>query len=111
MFARTVWAPIGKALGKPEWTPSQHDSLAEWAVDKRGSNNVSTKDLRTIFALTWWEVWKYMNAIVFEGARPSVEQLLRSMCAEGSSWSTAGELRGEVMPFFARVERWVSDED
>ena len=111
VFARTVWAAIFVALGTPSWIPTAQETLVEWAVDKRGSNNVNTKDLRTIFALTWWELWKHRNAIVFEGARPSVEQLLRSMCAEGPSWSTAGLLRGDAMPFVARVERWVSDED
>ena len=111
VFARTVWAAIFVALGTPSWIPTAQETLVEWAVDKRGSNNVSTKDLRTLFALTWWELWKHRNAIVFEDAQPSVEQLLRKLCSEGSTWSSARLLKGNVMPFFARVERWVSDED
>ena len=53
VFARTAWAAIYGSLDKPEWTPSPHDVLAEWAIDKKGVNNLSTKDLRTIFALVW----------------------------------------------------------
>ena len=92
VFSRIVWATIFVALGTPSWIPTAQDSLVEWAVDKRGSNNVSTKDLRTIFALTWWELWKHRNAIVFEGAHPLVEQLLRKVCSEGSIWSSTGLL-------------------
>ena len=111
VFAQTIWAAISIALGTPSWIPSAQDSLVEWAIDKQGSNYVSTKDLRTIFALTWWELWKYRNAIFFEGAQPSIEQLLRKVCSEGFIWSSAGLLKGNVTPFFRWVERWVSSED
>ena len=83
----------------------------EWAIDKRGSNNVSTKDLHTIFALTWWELWKHRNAIIFEDAQPLVFPLLKKICNEGLVWSSAGLLKVNVSPFFCRVERWVSGED
>ena len=62
VFTRTIWAAICAALDSPACIPSTQDSLVEWAIDKRGSNNVSTKDLRTIFALTWWELWMHRNA-------------------------------------------------
>ena len=72
---------------------------------------MSTKDLRTTFALVWWELYKHRNAIVFDGARPSVFQLLNKIRSEGLVWISAGLLKGHVTPFFRRVERWVSGED
>ena len=111
VFARSAWAAICGSLGKPEWIPSPNDVLTEWAVGKKGVNNVGMKDLRTIFALVWWELWKHRNAIVFDGAQPSIEQLLQRVREEGVVWSSAGLLKGNVTPFFRRVERWVSGED
>ena len=105
VFTRTIWAAICVAPDSPAWIPSAQDSLVEWTIDKRGSNNVSTKDLRTIFARTWWELWKHRNAIIFEGARPSVLQLLQKICYEGLVWSFSELLKGNATPFFSRVEK------
>ena len=90
VFARSTWAVICEALGKPDWTPSQEDTLAEWAVDKRGSHGMSTKDLRTIVMLAWWELWMHRNAIVFDEARPSIESLLGRVRREGQVWAQLG---------------------
>ena len=111
VFARTVWASIFVALGTPSWIPTAQETLVEWAVDKRGSNNVNTKDLRTIFALTWWELWKHRNAIIFEDARPCLEYLLGRVRQEGQLWASAGLMKGNVTPFFSRVERWETSEE
>lgn len=111
VFARTMWAAICEALGRPEWTPTPRDSLGQWLCGKQGPSNMSRKDLHTIFALSIWELWKHRNAIVFDGASPSIELLLRRMRSEGMVWSSVGLLKGNVDPFFRRVERWASSEE
>ena len=97
---------ICQALGKPDWVPSQHDSLTSWLCGKIGPNKASTKDLRTILGLTLWELWKHRNAIVFDGARPSCEALLGRIVLEGLVWLSTGLLKGDVAPFFSRLALW-----
>jgi hypothetical protein len=45
-----------------------------------------------------WELWKHKNAIVFDGAQPSCEVLLRRIRLEGLVWLSAGLLKGDVNP-------------
>uniref|UniRef100_A0A453BHB3 Reverse transcriptase zinc-binding domain-containing protein n=1 Tax=Aegilops tauschii subsp. strangulata TaxID=200361 RepID=A0A453BHB3_AEGTS len=105
VFARTVWNVICEALGRPDWVPTQQDILAPWLCSKRGLNNMSMKDLRTILGLTMRELWKHRNAIVFDGAQPSCEVLLRRIRLEGLVWVSAGLLKGDVNSF-SWVARW-----
>ena len=111
MFARSTWAVVCEALGKPEWTPMVHDSLHTWLRDKQGPLNLWRKDLHTIFILTLWELWKHRNAIVFDGASPSREVLLGRVRTEGLSWLVAGKFKGNVDPFFHSLHRWASSEE
>ena len=111
VFARVVWAEICHALGKPEWVPSEHDSLTSWLCHKSGANKADTKDLRTILGLTLWELWKHRNAIVFDGARPSCGVLLGRNRLEGQVWMSAGLLKGDVTPFLSRLARWARREE
>ena len=72
---------------------------------------MSTKDLRTIVALVWWELWKHRSGIIFDGARPSIEFLLGRVRQEGQVWASAGLMKGNVAPFFSRVERREASEE
>ena len=56
VFARSTWAVVCAALGKPEWMPTVQDSLHTWLRDKQGPSNLRCKDLHTIFILTLWEL-------------------------------------------------------
>ena len=98
-------------MGKPDWTPTQQDKLADWAVDKQGLKGMIIKDLGTIIALVWWELWKHRNGIIFDGARPCLECLLGRVRQEGQPWALAGLMKGNVTPFFSRVERWETSEE
>ena len=111
VFAMTMWAAVCTTLVKPEWMPTPQDSLQSWLCTKQRMNTMATKDLHAILLLALWELWKHRNAIVFDGARPSIDQLLQRVRDEGVVWSSAGLLKGNVTSFFSRVERWVSGED
>jgi hypothetical protein len=42
------------------------------------------KGLNSLIILVSWEVWKYRDSCVFEGASPSVQELLQTI---GDEWS------------------------
>lgn len=68
------------------------------------------KDIRTFFTLVLWELWKHRNAIVFDGASPSVPALATRIVDEGRRWQQAGKLKGSWEASFADVERWARGE-
>ena len=57
-----------------------------------------------------WEIWKHINAIVFDGATPSIQHVISRMITEGQVWRQAGILKEEVDPFFGALTRWVQSE-
>ena len=79
VFARTVWAVVGEALGKTGWGPSSDDELGAWMCAKKGNGYLGNKDIHTMLLLVLWELWKHRNAIVFDGAWPLCEVLLSEL--------------------------------
>ena len=108
VFARTVWAVVGEALGKTGWGPTSDDELGAWMCAKKGNGYLGNKDIHTMLLLVLWELWKHRNAIVFEGATPSMNHVLHRFAEEGWNWKQAGLLKGDLTIFFNRVERRVS---
>lgn len=99
------------ALGRPEWTPTVHDSLQAWICSKQAPEGLGKRNMRTILVLTPWELWKHRNAVVFDGATPSMEVMISRVRSEGYVWLSVGLLKGNVDPFFGRLEMRVSAED
>ena len=64
----------------------------------------------TIFLLVLWELWKHRNAIVFEGASLSIMGTIGRVMTEGRLWLQAGKFKGNVDPFFLRLEWWARNE-
>lgn len=56
-----------------------------------------------------WELWKHRNAIVFDGASPSMRMIVHRIEEEGRTWNKAGILKGEVEPLFGELRRWASE--
>ena len=98
-------------MGKLDWTPTAQDTLGPWLREKQEPHNLRRKDLHTIFILTLWELWKHRNAIVFDGASPSMSVLLSRVRSEGMTWLSAGKFKGNVDPFFRGLFRWASSEE
>ena len=63
-------------IGKLAWTPEGHDTLVDWCADK-------PKSMRVIITLVLWELWKHRNAIVFDGASPSLAGLITKIVEGG----------------------------
>lgn len=58
------------------------------------------KDVRAIFLLIMWEIWKHCNVIVLNGATPSLRVLVQTIEEEGRAWKKAGLLKGDVEALF-----------
>jgi hypothetical protein len=78
----------------------QDDSLAVWCVNRILVDG-QQKDLRAIILLGLWKLWKHRNAIVFEGASPSVELVGLKILSEAKAWEQAGIIKGDVEQFFS----------
>ena len=50
----------------------------------------------TIMVLVMWELWKHMNVVVFDGATPSIQRVMRKVDSEGCAWRQAGLLKGNL---------------
>ena len=57
------------------------------------------RGLNSIIALTAWEIWKHRNAAIFDGARPSTDELVQRIRAEARRWGKAGDRgRDRIIP-------------
>ena len=68
------------------------------------------KELRALLTLGLWELWKHRNAVVFDGASPSLEVVGRRVVAKGRAWQHAGLLKGEVDITLQLLAGWASSE-
>lgn len=74
-MCKPSWTIICSAMGKPSWTPRQGSTLPEWCAVTQGLGD-RTKDGRAVFLLMMWGLWKHRNAIVFDGASPSMRMIV-----------------------------------
>lgn len=109
VFARPVWHLIMEAWGKLDWIPTQNDALLPWSTSLLAQAR-DMKDLHTLHLLVVWQLWKHRNVVVFDGARPSVREVIGRICCEGRSWSEARLLRGDAACVLVEVSRQVSSE-
>ena len=58
-----------------------------------------------------WELWKHRNAIVFDGASPSVERLMDRVKSECEVWTSAGLFKGKLEGFLGGLQRWMCREE
>ena len=101
-----MWAVVGEALGKIGWAPSSEDELGAWMCAKKGNGYLGNKDIHTMLLLVLWELWKHRNAIVFDGAAPSVERLIDKIKAESALCVMAGLFKGRLDEFLSGLHRW-----
>lgn len=105
VFVREVWTRLCEAMNKPEWAPTRGTDLGDWCTTKEDTAR-GKKNVRAIFLLVMWELWKHRNAIEFEAARPSVRHVLSRIVVKGKTWKSAGILKGEVETFLGILATW-----
>jgi hypothetical protein len=102
VLAREVWNRACTAMNKQDWVPTGATRLIDWCTSK-GGNDRGGKDIRALILLVMWELWKHRNAIVFDGATPSVESVIHRIEAESRSWKSAGIIKADMENFLVAL--------
>ncbi|PNT67106.1 hypothetical protein BRADI_3g20926v3 [Brachypodium distachyon] len=86
VVSRQIWFSVLDRWEKREWVPGALSTMADWwpSLDAGGRKN--RRNLNTAVTLVCWSIWKHRNAVVFDGATPSVSQVLRVISQEGDAW-------------------------
>ena len=78
MLARQVWSGVPNAWGRPSWMPTIDATLVKWWTSLNPQKHLR-KETWTVVTLVAWMLWKHMNDIVFNGASPSADAMLRKI--------------------------------
>lgn len=101
IFSRTMWCKALSAWGHVEWVPRQADRLLPWcstlAMFLRHQ-----KDINIFMTLVLWETWKHRNVVVFDGATPSMRDILCQVMQVASEWVQAGFFKVDMAPCLSR---------
>jgi hypothetical protein len=90
-FARQVWHEVLTWLRMTTRAPEHEPTLMDWWRRARQETPMPLrKGLASTALLIPWMVWKHRNAIVFEGAQPSMPLLLQNIKEELCIWARAG---------------------
>ncbi|TVU10898.1 hypothetical protein EJB05_44453, partial [Eragrostis curvula] len=89
VFAREFWFTILSRFGLQQHAPSLHArSFSDCA--KRVQKEKKRKGFNSLVVLSAWMLWKHRNGCVFDGATPSMPDLLRTFEDEHHLWCMAG---------------------
>lgn len=103
MLARQVWTTITDNWERPNWLPNTDTQLVEWWTSLNPQPRFR-KETWTVIALVAWMLWKHRNDIMFNGASPSADSVLKQIDMEGQNWRVAALLR-EAGSLPVRVDR------
>jgi hypothetical protein len=81
VFAREFWFKVLSPLGVTANVPSQNDqTLVEWwRKSCRRTPKEKRKGFNSIVILGTWILWKHRNSCVFQGAQPSMLNILQEL--------------------------------
>uniref|UniRef100_A0A8R7PRW5 Reverse transcriptase zinc-binding domain-containing protein n=1 Tax=Triticum urartu TaxID=4572 RepID=A0A8R7PRW5_TRIUA len=109
VLAREVWAKVFTAMGVPHGAPHVGEPLPDWCA-RQDTHGRPARTMRTLCLLVMWELWKHRNAIVFDGATVSLQQIMHRIASESKVWRQAELLRGELDAFFVEALEWARRE-
>lgn len=109
VFTREIWTKLGQAMGITGMTPTVGEDLKAWCT-RAIPQGKHGKSYRAIHLLTMWVLWKHRNSVVFDGARPDVQLVMRKIASECVLWRQAGILQADLPISFLAVDGWVVDE-
>jgi hypothetical protein len=81
VFAREVWLLIFQRMGLLTITPQPLavHFTSWWCKAIQGVDKELKKDLNSLIILVVWEILKHHNDCIFNGAQPSVTQVLQTV--------------------------------
>ena len=92
VFTRDFWFRVLSSFGWQLCVPSRHEfSFSDWwRKSAKKIQKDKRKGFNTLVVLGAWIIWKHQNACVFEGARPSLDNLFQAFKDEHHLWCLAG---------------------
>jgi hypothetical protein len=92
VFARQVWSLVLHQFGLLHLAPQSAVTCFSgwWKRSTAAIPKEVRKGLNSLIILVAWEIWKHRNTCVFDNKRPSVQEVLRTISAEGGLWCSAG---------------------
>jgi hypothetical protein len=96
VLTRQVWATCLRWWGKIHWMLHTDTSFVPWLQSKQGGPG-KDRDLWTAVTLVCWCLWRHRNDIVFEGATPSLSEVVTRILDEAELWRVAGLFRGSLV--------------
>ena len=72
--------------------PTADATLVQWWTALTPQRQLR-KEIWTVVTLVAWTIWRHRNDIVFNGASPSADVVLRRIDKEGQDWRAASLLR------------------
>jgi len=92
VFARQLWFNLLLRFGLQELAPNLEDEKFDdwWATASRRVTGLVLKGLNSIIILGAWNLWNHRNRCVFDGASPSISNIISSTCVDMHQWSMAG---------------------
>ena len=92
VFARQIWAVIMNNWDKPDWIPISDAKLVDWWT-KLNPSKQYRQEIWTVMILVTWTLWKHRNDIVFNGASPSRDYVLKQIDVNEQDWRAANLLQ------------------
>jgi hypothetical protein len=91
-FAIEFWFRVFSPLGLSASVPNPSDQIfAEWwRKSCRRTPEEKKKGFNSVVILVAWIIWKHRNACVFQGAQPSMVNILQEFRDEHHLWGLAG---------------------
>jgi len=92
VFARQLWFNLLLRFGLQELAPNLEDEKFDdwWATASRRVTGQVLNGLNSIIILGAWNLWNHRNRCVFDGASPSISNIISSTCVDMHQWSMAG---------------------
>ncbi|PNT66158.1 hypothetical protein BRADI_3g07914v3 [Brachypodium distachyon] len=94
VVTRQIWFIVLDRWRKQEWVPDARSTMEEWWPSLTVGGRKDRRNLNTAVTLVCWSVWKHRNTMVFDGATPSMSQVLRAISQEGDAWCRACLFKG-----------------
>ena len=91
VFARQMWFTLLQKFGLHVLAPGLDDEFFEdwWANACERVAGQAKKGLNSIIILGAWNLWNHRSRCVFDGASPSISNIISSTCVDMHQWSMA----------------------
>jgi len=92
VFTSDFWFRVLSSFGWQLCVPSRHEfSFSDWwRKSAKKIQKDKWKGFNALVVLGAWIIWKHRNACVFEGGRPSLDNLFQAFKDEHHLWCLAG---------------------